>query len=338
MTRATLKDVAAEAGVSYQTVSKVLNQQGQVAPETAERIWRAVRELKYEPDLGARSLRTKASHLIGYPWHHTPDSLFHPVLDQFVHSAANAAKSVGYHLLTFVVDDDVVRNVAPYAELYARKQVGGFILADTIKDDPRIAYLLERQIPFVAFGRANNDWDFCWVDVDGCDGLHQTVAHLVAQGHHRIGLITWPEGSLTGRHRECGYLEGLELAGIALNPAWIIRGPNAAQTGVSGMRQLLSLPKQQRPTAVACISDLVAIGAVKTAMSAGLRVGGNIAITGFDDVPMGEYMHPPLTTVHQPIAEIGRQVVELLLKQMRGEPITEKGILLKPELVVRESG
>jgi DNA-binding LacI/PurR family transcriptional regulator len=335
--RVTLKDVAAQAGVSYQTVSKVLNQQAQVTPETAERIWRAVRELKYEPDLGARSLRTKASHLIGYPWHHTADNLFHPVLDKFVHSAANAAKSYGYHLLTFVVDEDVVRNVAPYAELYARKQVGGFILADTIQDDPRIAYLLAQEIPFVAFGRANDEWEFCWVDVDGRDGMRQVVDYLVEQGHRRIGLITWPEGSLTGQHRDEGYREGLAATGITPDPEWVIRGPNAAQTGVSGMRRLLALPERQRPTAVACVSDLIALGAIKTAVAAGLRVGGNIAITGFDDVPMGEYMLTPLTTVRQPIAEVGRAVIDLLLQQMHGEATAERGILLRPELVIRDS-
>ena len=113
--------------------------------------------------------------------------------------------------------------------------------------------------------------------------------------------------------------------------------PNLAQTGVRGMRQLIALPEPQRPTAVACVSDLMAMGAVKTAVAAGLRVGGNIAITGFDDVPMGEYMQTPLTTVRQPIAEVGRAVIELLLKQMRGEPIANRGILLKPELVLRES-
>jgi LacI family transcriptional regulator len=103
------------------------------------------------------------------------------------------------------------------------------------------------------------------------------------------------------------------------------------------MRQLLALPERQRPTAVACVSDLVAMGAVKTAVAAGLRVGGNIAITGFDDVPMGEYMQTPLTTVRQPITEAGRAVIDLLLKQMHGETIVERGILLKPDLVVRES-
>ncbi|MFW5941784.1 MAG: LacI family DNA-binding transcriptional regulator [bacterium] len=337
MTRVTLKDVAARAGVSYQTVSKVLNKRAQVMPETEERIWAAVRELNYRPNVSARNLRKQASNLIGYAWHYTPDDFMHPVLDAFVHSAANAAESEGFHLLTFLANGEPPRPDV-YQELFFRNQVAGFLLADTVSDDPRVKILMERDIPFVTFGRANDDWDFFWVDVDGRAGLRDAVKHLLGKGHRRIAFVTWPEGSRSGSYREQGYREALHSRGIEPLPEWIVRGENAAELGQNALRRLLELPREQRPTAIACVSDLVAIGAVNAATAAGLTVGHDLAITGFDDIPLARYTQPALTTVRQPIDAVGQAVIDLLLRQIRGEPRDERGVLLEPELVVRDSG
>lgn len=337
MSKITLKDVAMAAGVSYQTVSKVLNKQATVSPETEERIWEAVRQLHYRPNVSARNLRTQSSNLIGYTWQRAADESPRPILDQFLYNALLRFEQAGYHVLTLLMGTDEEMDVTIYRELYGRRQVEGFILADTNHDDPRIAYLIEQNIPFASFGRANDAWDFCWVDVDGRHGMRVVVEHLLAQGHRRIGLITWPEGSEAGAHREAGYQDGLAAAGIELNPRWIVRGENTVQTGAEGTARLLALPVAERPTAVMCISDFIAIGALNVARAAGLQPGPDIAITGYDDLPMSQFFHPPLTTVHQPIAEVSRQLAELLLKQINHEPIAQKGILLNPRLVVRES-
>lgn len=339
MGRVTLKDVAARAGVSYQTVSKVLNNQANVSPETEERIWQAVQELGYRPNISARNLRTQSSNLIGYAWRQTVGNVQRPILDQFVYNAAFMVEAQGYHLLTFLVDgNDDKLDVRPYRELYAQRQVEGFILADTNYNDPRIAYLMEQNVPFASFGRANEAWDFCWVDVDGRYGIRLVVDHLVEQGHRRIALLSWPQGSMVGEHREQGYLDGLHAAGIELDPEWISRGSNTVQMGSRETTRLLSLPADRRPTAVVCVSDQIAVGAMNAAAAAGLQVGRDIAVTGYDDAPMAEFLHPPLTSVRQPIPEVGQQVVDLLLRQIEGETIAQKGILLKPELIIRKSG
>jgi DNA-binding LacI/PurR family transcriptional regulator len=338
MARTTLKDVAAQAGVSYQTVSKVLNKQASVTPETEARIRQAIEELNYTPNVSARNLRTQSSNLIGYAWRQTPDGSPHPVLDRFLYSAAQVVEAHGYHLLTFLIGaESSALDVTPYQELYARRQVEGFILADTNHNDARIAYLMAQEIPFACFGQANPEWDYCWVDVDGRSGMVRVVNHLVERGHRRIALITWPEGSRAGNDREQGYLRGLQTAGIPFDPAWLVRGENAVQTGVNAISRLMALPGEQRPTAAACVSDQIAIGALYGAGAAGLQVGSDIAITGYDDAPMAEFLHPPLTSVRQPIAAVGQQVIELLLNQINGDEIVEKGILLAPELIVRES-
>jgi DNA-binding LacI/PurR family transcriptional regulator len=281
-------------------------------------------------------LRLKANRLIGYAWHHTPVNNFHPILDRFVHAAAIAAKMRGYHLLTFVVDESEP-GALTYAELYDRNLVAGFILADTVQDDPRIAFLIERHIPFTSFGRAHDGWDHCWVDVDGEYGLRATIAHLIEKGHQRIGLITWPTDSLSGHARNSGYWAALGEAGLPADPRWVWRGANSAETGSRAVAELLQLPVEQRPTALACVSDIIAIGALNAAAAHDLVVGRDIAITGFDDVPLAEHLHPPLTSVYQPIEAAGELCIELLLQQILERRVERPSVLLKPRLVIRAS-
>jgi DNA-binding LacI/PurR family transcriptional regulator len=337
MARPTLKDVAAQAGVSYQTVSKVLNQQGNVTPETEARIWQAVETLNYTPNVSARNLRTQSSNLIGYAWQRTMDDAPRPVLDQFLYEAVLHFEQHGYHLLTFLVGLESDAGHSIYRTLYDRQQVEGFILADTNNNDPRIAFLMSANIPFTAFGRANDDWDFCWVDVDGRLGMREVIRHLQEQGHTRVGLITWPEGSRAGEERESGYTHQMAEAGLPVAPEWVARGENTVHHGYHLMQQLLALPAAERPTAVACVSDQIAIGAMNAALANGLVIGQDVAITGYDNAPMSEFLYPPLTTVQQPIQEVSEQVVNLLLKQINQEPIPQKGILLEPKLIIRES-
>jgi DNA-binding LacI/PurR family transcriptional regulator len=338
MSTVTLKDVAAKAGVSYQTVSKVLNHKAQVAPETEARIWRAVRELNYRPNVAAQNLRTQASHLLGYAWRHVYTS-WRPILNSFLYSVIDAAEARGY-LTLFFTDRNGSTAANPttsYAELYARKQVDGFILADVVRDDPRVAFLIEENIPFTSFGRANEEWDHCWVDVDGIAGIEAVMGHLQEQGHRRIAFITLTDASQMAQHRCEGYLRGLKKAGITPDPDWIVYGENTTQTGAEGVTRLLALAPRRRPSAVVCVTDQIAVGAMNAAIEAGLQVGRDIAITGYDDMPPAAHLQPPLTTVRQPVHQVGQHIVELLLKQINNEVIEQKGILLTPELVIRKS-
>jgi DNA-binding LacI/PurR family transcriptional regulator len=335
MPKATLKDVAKRTGVSYQTVSKVLNQKGNVTAETEERIWEAVRELGYRPNISARNLRTQSSNLIGYGWQQTADTTPHPILNHFLYSTVYMFEKAGYHLLTFLVENNTDTSI--YQKLFGQRQVEGFILADTNHDDPRIAYFMENNIPFASFGQANEEWDFCWVDVDGRAGMKDVVRHLTAQGHRRIGLVTWPEGSRAGADRERGYYQGLMEAGITPQENWIFRGDNDLSTGIEAVDYFLSLPQAQRPSAVSCVSDQIAIGAINECAGRNLKVGQDVAITGYDDSPMAQFLHPPLTTVRQPIQQVGEKIVDLLLNQIDGQQIYQKKYLLRPELIVRYS-
>lgn len=332
----TIRDVARRAGVSIATVSYVLNANAPISEATRARVLAAAAELGYRPSAIARSLRAQESRIIGYSWHHSPLDRWHPILDPFLYSIAQAAEARGYHILTFTQPvDDACR--LPYQELMLTGRVDGFILSETNRDDPRIRYLLDRDFPFVAFGRANEDWDFPYVDVDNTAGIRMAVEHLIERGHRRIAVLAWPEDSLTGQYRLQGYMEAMDDARLPVAPEWVIRTENDEAAGREAMHALLNLPPDRRPTAVVTMSDLMAIGAMNALHAVGLMPGRDIAVVGYDDVPMAQYLHPPLTTVRQPIAEVGERVVHMLLALIRGEPLPERRVILSPRLIVRQS-
>jgi len=334
--KVTLKQVATRVGVSYQTVSKVLNKQAQVSKETEQRIQDAVRDLGYRPNQIARNMRAKRSFMIGYSWAQTsPDQVNH-ILDQFLTSMVQEAEAAGYHLLPFPFREGEALLDA-YRELIDTGRVDGFVLSSVNYNDPRITFLLERNFPFVAFGRSDPELDFPCVDIDSADGLCQAVQYLISRGHQRIAAIAWPENSRVGNERMQGYFDSMQAAGLDLRSEWIERGEGTFEFGREAAARLLALPASDRPTAIVTLNDTQAIGALSAARNHGLETGRDLAIIGFDDAPMSQYLFPALTTVRQPIHEAGRKCVELLIAMIKGERLMEQHILLLPKLIVRAS-
>jgi DNA-binding LacI/PurR family transcriptional regulator len=334
--RVTLKDVAERAGVSFQTVSKVINNQVKVSRETEARIWEAVETLQYRPNQLARRMREQRSRLIGYSWAPSHPDQGNPILDQFLQSMAQAASKTGYHLLTFPYQPGK-RGLDAYGELIDSHVVDGLILSSIEYNDPRILYLQERLFPFVAFGRSNPDWDFPFVDVDGGEGMRLMVDHLVSLGHKRIFILAWPESSRVGQNRLDGLIYGFEKNKLQIFPEWIARGEGFYTFGYETARKWVALPAEERPTAVIAFNDVMAVGAMNAAQEAGLRVGYDIAISGFDDSPMTRYLDPPLTTIRQPIWEVGQFTISILLSCLDNTPCLEDRVLLPPRLIVRQS-
>jgi DNA-binding LacI/PurR family transcriptional regulator len=333
-----IKDVAKRANVSTATVSYVLNNTGQVGAETRERVLQAVQELGYQASSSARSLRAQRSHLIGYSWHPTPPDQPSPILDSFLHSLGQAAADHGYHILAVPIQNEA-DELASYERLIRSQRVDGVVLGSTSFDDARISYLREQQFPFVAFGRANPEWDFAWVDVDGAAGTRLAVEHLVGLGHRRIGYLGWAGGSVAGDWRRRGYEEGLRAAGITPRPEWQFAGQQAYEDGYRAAQELLAQGASERPTALVCVSDVLAIGVLNAALDRGVRIPEELAITGFDNVPLSQYLRPGLTTLEQPIQEVGQVIMTDLLRIINGERLsdTERHRLLVPSLVVRGS-
>lgn len=213
----------------------------------------------------------------------------------------------------------------------------GFILSNTNFDDPRIERLLELKFPFVSFGRTGTELGFPWVDVDGYAGALAATRHLLQQGHRRIICVGWPQGSLAGHHRLDGFRSALAEAGY---PAWenqILRAENLQEAAREVISPALELPAGERPTAVLAVSDLMAIGVMNMAENLGLRVGRDLAVVGFDDSPVARFLRPPLTSLAQPLAEVGESLITMLVDLCCGRTLARSQVLLAPTLIVRES-
>ncbi len=332
----TLKDVAKQAGVSYQTVSKVLKGRGTVSPDTKDRIQAIVQELGYQPNIRARNLRMQRSNLIGYSWQPEPPDLYNPILEKFLQSIITVAEQKDYHILTFAWQQKNSQ-IEECRNLIQSGRIDGLMLSSIDFDDPRVAYLMALDFPFIAFGRANPEWDFAYIDVDGGAGFRQMTEHLLALGHQRIAVLSWPESSRTGEDRLEGYYQAMQQANIPLEDGRIGRGKNTVSVGYDGAKRFLQQPATDRPTALACMSDTLAIGAMNAARDLGLTIGKDISISGFDDTPLSQYLQPSLTTVRQPIWEAGQRGVELLFQVMDGHTPIGNQILLPPKLIIRQS-
>jgi len=336
--RVTLKDVAKHAGVSYQTVSKLINGQIRLSEETERRIWQSIEILGYTPHYTARSLRSQRSFTIGYSWPPSPPDETNPILDQFLQSMFVAAEKRGYYLLMFPYHFDTPRQIAAYGELIDTGRVDGFVLSSVEFDDPRIRFLQERKFPFVAFGRSNPDWVFPCIDVDGGRGLYEATRHLIALGHRRIAALAWPEESRVGANRLQGFFAALQEANLPIPEHYVLRGEGRLDFGYRATLTLLDLPLQQRPTAIVALNDYMAIGAMQAVQERGLRVGTDVAITGFDDIPLARYLTPPLTSIRQPIWEIGQMVIQRLIDLIETNQKPEpECLLIAPTLIVRAS-
>lgn len=326
----TISQVARAAGVSRQTVSNVLNAPERVAPETAERVRQAIDRLGYRPNRAARNLRERASRCIGF----RINSLrgVGNFLDRFLHALVEAAESAGYHILLFTAT--VSDELAAYHDLIRSGTVDGFVLADVAPGDRRLPWLAERGIAFVCFGRpwGQEDGGFTWVDVDGAYGLERTVDLLASRGHRRIAYLGWPSGTGYGCERRNGWQAAmgrhrLDVAGLE---ATSIEDVSAA---VEAAGRLLALPDP--PTAFACGSDTHAVGA---RFAGGTDTEGRpcVEVVGFDDSPAATLMSPPMSSVRQPLAVVTRNIVGLLVSRIQRSDAPAEGVLLRPELVVRD--
>ncbi len=334
--RVTLKTVAKHAGVSYQTVSKVLRNQGQISPALRLHIQKSIDELGYFPNVAAQTLRTQFSHLLGYSWCLELKDHTSFILDQFQHDIVESAEDAGYHILLIPqrAGHDVYKH---FQELVQARRVDGFILSSIEYNDPRVASVQQLGIPIVCFGQPHGSDSIPYVDVDGRAGIAKVVEHLIDVGHRRIAIIAWPERSRVGGERLAGYFEMMTAYNLPVDPAWVVRGTGESEYGFAAGQQLLAIPEPSRPTAIVTLLDTIAMGVMQAVETCGLIVGRDIAVTGFDDMPATRHLKPGLTTIRQPIWEVSEAVVSLLLAQLNGEQSARQQLLLPPELVVRES-
>lgn len=329
----TLKSLATATGFSVTTVSRALAGYPDVSEATRRRILDEAERQGYEPNLLGRMLQGQRSLTIGMVMPASGPQFPDPFFAQFVAGAGTEAARAGFDLL--LSPQDTPSELAVYRRMVAGRRVDGLLLLRTRINDPRIAYLAEAGLPFVVFGRTEGVDHYAYTDVDGVAGQAALTEHLLALGHRRIAYVTPPHDLMFTRYRLQGYQQALEKAGLMPDPALIVEAELNEQAGKQAAAALLALPDP--PTAIMAGNDQTAIGVMHAVRARGLRVGDDVAVGGYDDIPAAEHLNPPLTTIHQPIFEIGLELVRRLVSLIHGVPPAELQSLISPELRVRTS-
>ncbi|HUS83779.1 MAG TPA: LacI family DNA-binding transcriptional regulator [Anaerolineales bacterium] len=329
-----IRDVAKKLDLSVTTVSRALAGYDDVAPSTRDLVIETAREMGYVPQHAARQLRRQRTETIGLIFPTSGSRFSDPFFSEFIAGIGDETSRRSYDLLVSVAPPGEDEERA-YRLWTNSRRVDGFILVRMRVDDWRISYLTEEDFPFASFGRSKTFESSPHIGVDGCAGVKELVNHLVDLGHRRIAFIGASEElTLVGDRLE-GYKAGLEEAQISYDPDLVLKGDLTRSGGYEATKQLIELTPP--PTAIIGVNDLTALGAIRAAQEGGLIVGEDLSIAGFDGTVAGEHAHPTLTTVHQPVYEIGRRVSAMLIDLIEKQTRSDLQSLNRPRLIVRES-
>lgn len=327
-----LEQIAKLSGVSRSTVSRVINNDPQVSQATRERVWRVVRRVNYEPNAAARVLAAGRTNVIGLVIPMGVSTVFaDPYFSILIQGVSAACNLRGYAVMLWLAEPEYERRqlrTIMYAGL-----LDGVIIASMLTNDALVQALSESNLPFVLVGRHPTQAQTSYVDADNISGAREVVCHLLRLGRKRIATITGPQNMMAGIDRLAGYTTVLRERGHLPDPSLIVEGDFSELGGYRAMQHLL--PHQ--PDAVFAASDVMALGALRAIREAGLSVPTDIAVVGYDDLPLAAQTHPPLTTIRQPIQRTGAMAVETLIELIEYPNGIAHRVVLPTELVVRAS-
>jgi LacI family transcriptional regulator len=321
----TSHDVARLAGVSQPTVSRALRDDPRVSLQTRERVRRAAETLNYVPSEIGRSLSTRSTRRVAMV-----ADLGNPLYPELMGPVHAALDQHGFRMMLFAEHAEAT---SAYDRLFDQS-IDGVILTTTRLGSTLPTALARRRIPYVMLNRTIPGAENLSCVADNAGGARQVGVRFVTDGHRRIAGLLGPEETSTGRDRERGFRDALADAGVALPERYVWRNWFTYRSGYAGMKRLMA--ERPGPTAVFCANDHVAVGAINAAIELGMTVPGDVAIIGFDDLPVARWPIFGLTTVHVPFEAMSEAVVELLVKQMRGEGGESPSVHVFPtELVLR---
>lgn len=324
----TIKDIAKSAGVSHTTVSRALRGDNRITPDTTERIVQLASKMGYVPNSIAQSLNSQRTFTIGM----LVTSVADPVVMDFVAGAEPIAQEHGYCLFLSTSHNNPLREISVVETFQQRRVDGVIVAASRIGDGYRSA--LERiEVPLVLINSQEVHESNLTVDVDSVAGARLAMEHLLQLGHRRIGYVGAADRPLTNEGRQTGYRLALEELGISVDPDWSVvpTADDDIQRGWLGLETCLDAGV----TAIFCHNDQIAIGVLNACYNKGIPVPNQMSIVGFDDVRAASYVNPALTTVRQPLQEMGREAMQMVLDLINQEAVTNR--LLECELVVRAS-
>ncbi len=332
--RITMSDVARRAGVSLMTVSRVVNNKGEVSPETRQRIQRVIEELGYRPSGIARSLATRKTGALGLV---VPD-VTNPFFADIAKGVEHLAYAEGYNVFLCNTEEDPQRELTIIESLRV-KEVDGLIVCSSRLDDKRLREALQHHPAVVLINRrirsSSSIPGITTVMIDDCTGGATATRHLLQSGRRSIGFLAGPPASKSGLRRGQGYRIAYREAALTPDPDWSrYCAPNVDGGYIAGMQLLREHPELD---ALFCYNDLVAVGVLQACAELGLHVPDDIAVVGFDDIPLASLVTPPLTTCRVARYELGRLALIALMDQMRGCTSGCSNMVLSAELVVRAS-
>ncbi|MGZ3272615.1 MAG: LacI family DNA-binding transcriptional regulator [Caulobacteraceae bacterium] len=323
----TINDVAALAGVSTKTVSRVLNREPHVRPELRDRVAEAVRSLNYQPNVAARALAGSRAYLLGLCYDNPSPGYVSAVQV----GALSACREAGYHLLIEQIDSQA--GARQLEALLQAVKMDGLILSPPVCDRAALLDLLEaRRMPFVRIAPAGQFDRGPYVHMDDRKAAYDMTRLLQDLGHRRIGFVRGPLDHSAAPLRQQGFLDAMGDGGLPVRPEWIVSGNFSFRSGVGAAERLLNLP--DRPTAVFASNDDMALGVLAAASRMGLALPDQLSVAGFDDSPIAQVVWPQLTTIRQPVEAMARAAAGLLVE---GLALAPAGRLLDFELVVRGS-
>lgn len=334
--RSTAKEVAELAGVSRTTVSFVLNQVSgvKISEETRQKVLAAAKELNYYPDSTARRMVSGETHVIGFVLRQNPDQAYSDhFLPQVLSGVSRSTSSHNYRILFEPILPE--HHSGAYTQLIHERHVDGIILSGPRYDDTELVTLAAEGAHIVLIGQLPGS-DLPFIDVDNLGGARTATKHLIDLGHRSIGFIAnAPQIYTASADRFAGYQAALQDAGISIRQDFVRFGNFTVQSGYDRMTELLN--SKPVPTALFVASDTVALGAIQAVHEKGLKIPADVAIVGFDDIPLAAYIDPPLTTVRLPAYGLGWGAADLLIRLISNEEIKSSGVLLETELVIRDS-
>ncbi|PYZ97022.1 LacI family transcriptional regulator [Alteribacter lacisalsi] len=324
---ATISDVAKRSGLSKTTVSRVINNYPHVTPEKREKVLKAMEELAYTPSPAARRMRGQLKSSIGI----IVTRITNPFFTYLVDAIEQLAYKKGYQVMVFQSNDDREKELK-YLSLLKTKQVDGIILAATVNEWETIEPFTEYG-PIVFCNEFIKGTGLPTVRLDEVGASYEGMMHLIGRGHTKIAYCTG--GVLEGNERNIGFQRALKEAGIDLNLQWIFLNKYNIDGGKQVVRAMLRM--DDRPTAVFAGGDEVAAGIILEAKEAGLRIPEDLAVIGFDDQPLAELLDPKLTTIRQPVKQMGEEALENMITALNSGSVKNADRILSAELVVRQT-
>ncbi len=327
---AVIKDVAKLAGVSVGTISKYLNNQGNLKAETRQKVEYAINKLQYKPSPLARSMRTGKTNTIAVI---APD-ITNPFFAETYNSIRQSATQNGYIPILYTTSDDL-KDLRDYLANASIKQVDGIILC-FVDDNDTIAQLIDevqKLIPIVMLSWNMSITKFNCVSIDVFEGAMKATNHLIALGHKQIAYVGGHDRVSAEKHS--GFLKALKIAGLEPKPEFEFYGDFKLQTGYYAARKFSML--HDMPTAIFAENDILAIGCIKYLLQSNMRVPEDVAVIGFDNIKLSAMYEPSLSTISLPIVQMGEESVKLLVSSMYKSDAKNKVLILKNELIIRNS-